>query len=112
MNTQAPTPDPTAPDRDTLIGQWRQSVASQEPLGPCQRTGCDGTIRATPPVVTPRVVWLEAECDTCGKGVVMPNGRRRTEPERGPLAPVDVLAGGRAARDESARDWREAAFKD
>jgi hypothetical protein len=103
---------PDVPDRDTLIAEWRLAAQAAEPLGQCQRPGCAGTVRATPPVVTRTVVWLEAECDACGYGVVRPNGKRRPEPTDGPRSPVRVLSGPGPAFPEGERDWREAAYKD
>jgi hypothetical protein len=103
--------DLPVPDRDTLIAEWTAAVRTQIPLGACPRPGCDGVVRATPPVVTPGVVWLEAECDACHCGVAQPNGKRREEPAAGPRSRVQVLTGGVRLPD-GARDWREVAYKD
>lgn len=100
------------PDVQALIDDWKLAVETQEPIGPCTRPGCDGLIRATPPVVTPAVTWLEAECDHCGSGVALPNGRRKPAPASGPLATVRVMNVLHAPTPGSGRDWREAAYKD
>jgi hypothetical protein len=91
------------PDREELLADWREALQSQEPLGKCQQVGCDGKLRATPAVISQGVVWLEAECDTCHRGVALPNGRRKVQTPGafGEVHQVALSVGG--------PDWRERA---
>jgi hypothetical protein len=71
MTDQAPDPA-----RAQLLADWMDAVQRQEPTGDCGRLGCDGKLRPLPATVTGSVVFLDAECDACGRVVSSPNGKR------------------------------------
>lgn len=113
MTAQPLTPVPAhAVDAARILADtWQGYVETQTALGDCQRPGCDGTLRATPAIITGSVVWLEAECDTCYLGVAFPNGKRHTRPDwtvrplrAVPDPPPDL---GTDEDGQRVRDWRE-----
>lgn len=101
--------------RLALLREWMDAVASQEPQGECPDPNCVGQLRAVPADVVGGVVYLEADCDECGRAVVSPNGRR-AEPaarRRGPLAQVHQVvlrSNGPDGTGVRVPDWRERAI--
>lgn len=100
-------------DRDALLAQWVDLVQTQEPTGTCPTINCDGHLRALPAEAVGTVLFLEAECDHCGRVVASPNGRKTTPVTARPaLASFTVhrvqlaAVGADAAR---VPDWRERA---
>lgn len=94
--------DIPATDLADTLHDWQTLVLTQDPVGPCRRADCDGTLRALPPAKVGGILWLEAECDTCHAGVGLPDGRRATPPAS--LRRLATVA--------SMEDWRKRQAKD